>query len=227
MLSSDPNLLSGEKISLVDSSWHTSKWKICINHPCECDLQLEEAENRLEGTKSKLASIRRRRNDSTTVNNKFILTSKDVKVDKRSPSPAKINGGAKSSIRHEMLDQESESPRLHSKYLSEKTSQSKPLLLIPSVEHKVSRSMRTKESGPRIPSTSDSSPTMPSRSHVDGMVKTKEDRSSKRSPEGKFTESQETGTKRKLGNNNVPAAHHFRIFNWFFKFMFMLCTIYL
>lgn len=161
--------------------------------------QLEEAEKRLEETKSKLVRIRRRcNNDSSTVNKKSMVTGKEVKVEKRSPSPATINGGAKSSRRHEMLDQESESPPLRSKYFSEKTSQSKPLLVIPTVEPKVSHSMRTNESGPRVPSTSDSSPIGPSHSHVDGMVKTKEDRSHKKSPERKLIESQERGTKRKL-----------------------------
>lgn len=207
------------KISLVDCS-HTFEWKFCINCPCGCDLQLEEAERRLEETKSKLVRIRRRcNNDSTAVNNKSMLTGKDVKVEKRSPSPTMINGGIKSSRRHEMLDPESESPPLCSKYLSEKTSQSKPLLVIPSVEPKVSHSMRTNESGPGVPSTSDSLPIVPSRSHVDGMVKTKEDRSHKKSPEGKLIKSQERGMKRKLGKTNVPAAHHLKIF---YKFVFVL-----
>lgn len=160
--------------------------------------QLEEAEKRLIETKSKLVRIRRRCSGSTTAINKSILTGKDVQVEKRSPSPAMINGGAKSSRRNEMHDQESESPSLHSKYFSEKTSQSKPLLVIPTVEPKVSHSMRTKESEPRVPSTSDSWPTVPSRSHVDGRVLMKDDRPHKRSPEDKFVESQGRATKRKL-----------------------------
>lgn len=197
---------------------HTFACKLWINNSCACGLQLEEAEKRLKDTELKLANIRGRRRDSSAV----VKSSpgngmKEVKVEKRSPSPAKISVGTKLSRSHEKLERETASPLQRSKFSSENVPQSKPLLVIPPIEPKISQPMKIKEAGYRVSSSSGSRPDIPSPSRVSGIVRMKEDRSRRESAEQNVIESQSKGMKRKLGSTVIsPTSFHFILFQCVF-----------
>lgn len=134
--------------------------KSSTNNLFEKGLQLEEAERRLHDSQSKLARLRSQSN-AVPIKGSLDNARKDVKVERRSTSPIHINGGS-----------------------SRNQSQSKPELLIPAVNPKLSQPIKSSNI---------------SKTQYKSATKAKGGGPSRVSFEPEVVEIQDKGTKRKLG----------------------------
>ncbi|XP_059643025.1 uncharacterized protein LOC132284899 [Cornus florida] len=136
--------------------------------------QLEQAERRLEDTQFKLARLRGRDNGTPS---KYSLGDniKEVKVERRSTSPMQINEAS-----------------------SKRQLQSRPQLVIPAVNPKISQSTKMAESGVNALVSSSGRAGTSVSSHNDSAVKVKRENSNRNSSEQEVVEIQAKGTKRKF-----------------------------
>ncbi|XP_052184051.1 uncharacterized protein LOC127796045 [Diospyros lotus] len=136
--------------------------------------QLDQAERRLEDSESKLARLRGR-STITSFNNSKGDVSKNVKVECRSTSPIQITETS-----------------------SQSQSLSRPQLLIPAANPKISQPMRMVGSGTKASSGSHAEDRISGLNHIDSVSKQKGDKSHKISSEQEASEIQTKGTKRKF-----------------------------
>ncbi|KAH7578507.1 hypothetical protein JRO89_XS01G0391100 [Xanthoceras sorbifolium] len=133
-------------------------------------VQLAEAEKRLQDSQSKLARLRGR--DNAVSSNQSNGT-KSVRVERRSTSPVHNEEG-----------------------YSRNRPQSRPELLIPAVTPKISQPIKSSGAGMKglIGSGTQASPS----THSDSVVRVKEEKSYKNSPDREVVDAQDRGTKRKF-----------------------------
>lgn len=150
-------------------------------------MQLEESEKRLHDSKSKLARLRTHSNGLSSKGTAANET-KNLKVERRSTSPINIS---EDSSRHQP--------------------QSRPELLIPSVNPKVSQHINSAKFGakPSNGSSSQSGPSVSTQSY--SAMKVKGDKPSRFSTEPEEeVKIQDKGTKRKFGE--IHLLHSFTLF---------------
>lgn len=161
-------------------------------------MQLEEAERRLHDSQCKLARLRGQRQSQGSLEN----GAKNVKVERRSSSPVHIN---RSSSRNQP--------------------QSKPELLIPAVNPKLSQPMKSSNSSGTQATSSVST-------QSNSAMKVKGEKPSRVSSELEDVEIHDKGTKRKLGETCLLNSFALSVFHFvfvrmasykFFTFFYMTC----
>ncbi|KAA8544624.1 hypothetical protein F0562_022636 [Nyssa sinensis] len=136
--------------------------------------QLDQAERRLEDTQSKLARLRGC--DNVTSSKNFLGDHiKDVKVERRSTSPIQI-----------------------SEFSSQNQPQSKPQLVIPAVNPKISQHMKMAETGMKASNGSSGRACTLVPIHTNSIVKLQGDNSNRIYAEEEAVETEAKGTKRKF-----------------------------